>query len=110
MWLTTKALQSSKCRAKCVSLYYPWDRVFVIEWDCHNAIFLDILQTKDDGEQQRGGEDGHPQEHDEEVAADEVEVVLLLLVGDEDCGEDKAESDAELSRHCQHPSGIPARA
>ena len=23
MWLTNKALQSSKCRAKCVSLYYP---------------------------------------------------------------------------------------
>ena len=84
--------------------------MFVIEWDGHNAIFLDILQTKDDGEQQRGGEDGHPEEHDEEVAADEVEVVLLLLVGDEDCGEDKAESDAELSRHCQHPSAVQARA
>ena len=80
--------------------------MFVIEWDGHNAIFLDILQTKDDGEQQRGGEDGHPQEHDEEVAADEVEVVLLLLVRDEDCGEDKAESDAELSRHCQHASAV----
>ena len=24
VWLNTKALQSSNCRAKCVSLYYPW--------------------------------------------------------------------------------------
>ena len=24
VWLTNKALQSRKCRAKCVSLYYPW--------------------------------------------------------------------------------------
>ena len=24
VWLNTKALQSRKCQAKCVSLYYPW--------------------------------------------------------------------------------------
>ena len=69
-------------------------------------IYLDISQTKDDGEQQHGGEDGHSQEHDKEVAADKVEVVLLILVGNEDCGENKAEGNAELLRDCQHPSAV----
>ena len=27
-WRITKALQSSKCQAKCVSLYYPWKIVW----------------------------------------------------------------------------------
>ena len=32
VWRITKALQSSKCRAKCVSLYYPWFPVDIMIW------------------------------------------------------------------------------
>ena len=40
VWLTNKALQSSKCRAKCVSLYYPW------LGPCSSAAYSDLIHPR----------------------------------------------------------------